>query len=302
MIETFPIGVAVDGSAASMAAVRWAAAAAGRRGVGLKVIHVCEVNLAYLWALPHLPEHLKELCRPSVAEAVELARRTAPGIEVTDWVLVGSAYRMLLLASENAGLLVLGRTGRSSLAAHLVGSTIYKLVAHAHCPIVTLPAPADGDTGPLGPNRIVVGVTERPNQGRAIDFALDQAARHSAELLAVRAWHGTAGQGVDPAVRTGDQLEQVNHLLAGHLAGRAPVPDVAAVVRVGSPAAVLTELCRPDDLLVLGHRRHAPFVPSGIGKVAADCIHQAVCPVAVVPEPDVPADQRERPQVAETAV
>jgi nucleotide-binding universal stress UspA family protein len=300
MIETFPIGVAVDGSPASMAAVRWAATAAARRGVGLKVIHVCEVNLAYLWALPHLPEHMKQLCRPTVTEAVQLARRTAPGVEVTDWVLVGSPFRMLLLASENAGMLVLGRTGRSALAAHLVGATIYRLAAHAHCPIVALPAPDTDGAGPLEPNRIVVGVADRPNQGRAIDFALDQAARHSAELLAVRAWPGAAGPGADPAQQEAEQLEQVNQLLAAHLAGRSRVPEAAALVRSGPPAAVLSELCRPDDLLVLGHRRHGPFVPSSIGKVGADCIHEIGCPVAVVPEPAVVADQQARPRVAET--
>jgi nucleotide-binding universal stress UspA family protein len=295
MIETFPIGVAVDGSPASMAAVRWAAVAAARRRVGLKIVHVCEVNTAYLWAVPHLPEQLKELCRPSVVEAVELARRTTPGIEVTDWVLVGNPYRMLLLASENAGLLALGRTGRTALAAHLVGSTTYRLAAHAHCPIVALPTPGAGADGPPEPTRIVVGIADRPNQGRAIDFALDLAVRHSAELLAVRAWSGTASPGIDPAAAEEQQLAQVNQLLSTHLAGRSPVPAVASMARAGSPAGVLSALCRPTDLLVLGHRRHAPFVPASIGKVAADCLHEAACPVAVVPEPSVVA---ERPRVA----
>jgi nucleotide-binding universal stress UspA family protein len=301
MIETFPIGVAVDGSAASMAAVRWAAVAAARRGVGLKIVHVCEVNTAYLWTVPHLPEQLKELCRPAVTQAIELARQTAPGLEVTDWVLVGNPYRMLLLASENAGLLVLGRTGRSALAAHLVGSTSYRLAAHAHCPIVALPAPDPDASGPLRPNRVVLGIADRPNQGRAIDFALDQAARHSVELLAVRAWPGPAGQHADPAAAEADQLRQVNQLLAAQLAGRSPVPAIASMVRAGPPAGVLCALCRPDDLLVLGHRRHAPFVPASIGKVGADCIHEASCPVAVVPEPALVAEHPARPRIAETA-
>jgi len=145
---------------------------------------------------------------------------------------------------------------------------------------------------------VVVGIADRPNQGRAIDFALDQAARYSVELLAVRAWPGPAGQ----AAAEADQLSQVNQLLASHLAGRSPVPSIASMVRAGAPAGVLRDLCRPDDLLVLGHRRHAPFVPASIGKVGADCIHEASCPVAVVPEPDPVAERPVRPRIAETAV
>lgn len=305
MIEKFAVGVAVDGSAASTAAVRWAAAEAARRGTPLKVIHVCEVNIAYLWAAPHLPEHLREQCRPTVAAGIELARRTAPGIEVTGWTLVGPACRMLLLASEYADLLVVGRTGRSALAAHLVGSTIYRLAAHARCPLVTVPAPLEDadrpapvtdDAGPLAPRRIVVGTADHPNLGRAIDFALAEAAWHDAELVAVHACPGEPGS--EPADRERER-ERLERLLASHRDGRPPIAG-STLVRTGSPAGVLTAVCRPDDLLVIGHRRHGPLVPAGIGRVAADCIHSARGPVAVVPEPAGTAEPA-RPRTSEPA-
>src|SRR3954447_22700765 len=102
------IAVAVDGSATSLAAVQWAATEAAHRRVKLTVVHVCEVNSAYLWSMPGLPERLRELSRPLVSQAMELARRTAPEVEVGEWTLVGPAARMLLLVSEQAGLMVLG--------------------------------------------------------------------------------------------------------------------------------------------------------------------------------------------------
>jgi len=299
MIEKFAVGVAIDGSAASSAAVRWAAIEAARRAVGLKVIHVCEVNSAYLWAIPNLPEQMQELSRPTVTEALDLARRTAPGVEVSEWTLVGPAVRMLLLASEYAGLIVLGRTGRSALAAHMVGSTTYRLAAHARCPVVAVPAPATDEAEPREPRRVIVGVADRPTQGCAIDFAITEADRHGVDLLAVHAWNGLGGPGTEPALRESAELDQLNQLLATHLARRSPDLPAATMLRAGSPASVLSGLCRPDDLLVLGQHRHAQFVPPVIRRVVADCLHQAACPVAVVPEPAVTAEQYERPRISE---
>jgi len=299
MIEKFPVGVAIDGSAASSAAVRWAAVEAARRGAGLKVIHICEVNSAYLWAIPDLPEQLQELSRPTVAEAVALARRTVPGIDVSEWTMVGPAVRMLLLASEYADLIVLGRTGRAALAAHLVGSTTYRMAAHSHCPIVAVPAPSTDEAGPREPRRVIVGIADRPTRGHAIDFAITEADRHDANLLAVRAWNGLGGPGSEPALRESEELDQLNQMLATHLARRSPDLPAATLLRAGAPATVLSGLCRPDDLLVLGQHRHAQFVPPVIRKVVADCLHQAACPVAVVPEPAITAEEQERPRVSE---
>jgi len=298
MIIPSGIAVAVDGSATSMAAVQWAAREAAHRRVALTVVHVCEVNSAYMWALPQLPEQLQELSWPTVAEAMELARRTAPEIEVGHWTLVGPASRMLLLASEQASLLVLGRSGKTALAANLVGSLTYRMAAHAHCPVITIPTrPSEADDSPE-PKRIVVGLADRPTEGHALDFAIAEAARHGAELLVVQAWHSTV---TDPVFQEDEQLERLNQLLASRLSRTSANISTASMIRAGSPASVLSGLCRPDDLLVLGQHRHAPFVPASVGTVIAECLHRVPCPVAVVPEPAVTETHPERPRVAEAA-
>jgi nucleotide-binding universal stress UspA family protein len=297
MIIRSGIAVAVDGSPASMAAVQWAAKEAAHRRAALTVVHVCEVNSAYLWALPHLPEQLQQLSRPTVVEAMESARRIAPEIEVGDWTLVGPAARMLLLVSEQASLLVLGRSGKTALAANLVGSLTYRMAAHAHCPVITVPAQLSEEGGRPETKRIVLGLADRPTEGRALGFAIAEAARHGAELLVVRAWHGTD---TDPVFREEEQLEKLNQLVAPHLRQRSAI-STTSMIRAGSPASVLSGLCRSDDLLVLGQHRHAPFVPANVGNVIADCLHRAPCPVAVVPEPAVTEARQERPRVAEAA-
>ena len=298
MIIRSGIAVAVDGSPASMAAVQWAAREAAHRRVALTVVHVCEVNSAYLWALPHLPEQLQQLSRPTVVEAMESARRFAPEIEVGEWTLVGPAARMLLLVSEQASLLVLGRSGKTALAANLVGSLTYRMAAHAHCPVITIPAQLSEEDGRLETKRIVLGLADRPTEGRALGFAIAEAARHGAELLVVRAWHGTDA---DPVFREDEQLERLNQFVASQLSHHSANISTASLIRAGSPASVLSGLCRSDDLLVLGQHRHAPFVPANVGNVIADCLHRAPCPVAVVPEPAVTEARQERPRVAEAA-
>lgn len=301
MAERNAVTVAVDGSAASLAAVRWAAVESARRDTALRLVHVCDVNEAYLWSIPSLPEHLIELSRPMVGEAVELARRTAPGLRVSEQVLVGPVVRTLLVVSETAGLLVLGRSGQGALAAQLVGSTTNRMAAHAHCPVVAVPATDARQTSSAEPGRVVVGLADRPTSGAALDFAIAEAARHAVPLLVVRAWHGPVGIGVEPVFREDEQLAQLHQLLAGHLARSEQQVMTSSMVRAGTPVSVLGGLCRSSDLLVLGQHRHAAFVPPTLGKVIADCMHQAPCPIAVVPEPAVTADQQERPRVSEAA-
>jgi nucleotide-binding universal stress UspA family protein len=281
-MKRFPIGVAVDGSAASTAAVRWAAGEAARRGVGLKIVHVCEIDSGSQWVMPRLSDRLQESCQVT-SEAIESARQAAPDIEVTDWRSAGSAAQLLLLASQQTDLLVIGRSGKKAPAVHWAGSVTGRLATQAQCPIVTVPAPtAENAASVLG--RIVVGLTDRPADGRALDFAIAEAGRYSAELVGVRAWGGSRSPEAGQLNEQSEQLRQARQLLAAHLSTAAPAIRTSCVVQPGSPASVLTGLCRPADLLVLGRHRHSRLLPARTGEVIADGLRQAPCPVAIVPE------------------
>jgi nucleotide-binding universal stress UspA family protein len=299
-MKRFPIGVGIDGSAASLAAARWAASEAARREVPLKVVHVCEIDPGSQWVMPRLQDRLDEAC-PVMLDAIQLIHQTRPEVEVTQWRLTGSAASKLLLATQWADLLVLGRPGKAWLAAHLSGSVTHRLTAHAHCPIVTVPPQLAETANSNGPRQIVVGLADQPTEGRAIDFALTEAARHCVDLLAVRVWEG------DPSTEPGqlnqeqDELLAANTLLAAHRRAAASTVRTSCLVRAGSPAGVLSSLCGPTDLLILGQHRHGPVMPARVGKVIANCLNQAPCPVAVVPEPVVAAERAGQSRTVQTS-
>jgi nucleotide-binding universal stress UspA family protein len=276
-----------------MAALRWAASEAARQELPLQVIHVCEIDSGSLWVMPRLQDRIEEACLV-VPEAIELVHRMAPGVEVTPWRLTGSAGPRLLLASQWADLLVLGRPGKAWLATHLTGSVIHRLAAHAHCPIVTVPARPTETTSGRAPRRILVGLADQPTEGMAIDFALAEAARSFVDLLAVRVWEGGSSTEIDQWSRQRDELMAANKLLAVHRSAAASAVVAACIVRAGSPASVLSDLCGPNDLLVLGQHRHSPRMPALVVTVIAGCLHQAPCPVVVVPEPAVAGERAQQ--------
>jgi nucleotide-binding universal stress UspA family protein len=283
-----------------MAAARWAAGEAARRGVPLKVVHVCEIDSGPLWVAPRLQDRLEQAC-PVMLDAIELIHRTTPEVEVTQWRLTGSAASKLLLATQWADLLVLGRPGSAWLAAHLSASVIHRLAAHAHCPIVTVPVQLAETAAARAPRRVVVGLADQPTEGRAIDFALAEAGRHFVDLLAVRACEGGSPTDVDQLNRERDELIAANELLATHRSATGSAIRASCMVQAGSPASVLSELCGTTDLLVLGQHRHGPVVPARVGKVIAGCLHQAPCPVAVVPEPVLAGERIGQSRTVETS-
>ncbi|HEX2904832.1 MAG TPA: universal stress protein [Jatrophihabitans sp.] len=309
MPAKYEIVAAVDGSRASRAAVMWAAREAERRNSGLFVVYVCEYGNASLWPSPDLEKELRAFVRPTVDEAITLAQQTAPSITVTGSVMMGPITRMLVGITEQAELMVLGRSGKGALARHLVGSLTTRLAAHAHCPVIVVPIdgesqPADGSAG-----KVVVGIGDRPTAGAALRFAIAEAELRHTAAMPVHAWHGPEGLPVDPDAQPPHpmyvedaELRQANGRIA------AALPEVPAelrpqsVVRAGQPAGVLLSLCHPADLLVLGQHRHeAAFTPTTVGRVIGECLQHAVGPVAVVPEPALAAAKGEPPRVAEAA-
>jgi nucleotide-binding universal stress UspA family protein len=105
--ETVLVGV--SGSAASAAAVRWAAAEAVRRGARLHAVHVVE----------HGPPE-KTSPKPDIRLDLDLARRTVPGrvggwvfragidVDLAVSVVTGDAVEQLAREAADASLVVIG--------------------------------------------------------------------------------------------------------------------------------------------------------------------------------------------------
>jgi nucleotide-binding universal stress UspA family protein len=120
-----PVVVGVDGSQESLRAVRFAAAEAASRGARLRVIH------ARLWPLYPVPlgappdtppgASLQAQADRLLAEATEAATLAGPDLRVDTSLLTGEAGRLLVRASSDAQLLVVGNRGLGVFTELLLG-------------------------------------------------------------------------------------------------------------------------------------------------------------------------------------
>ncbi len=135
------IVVGVDGSAESLAALRWAAQEARLRGARLCVVHAWFMPMVFtsgppLLVLPETREELGGEGGKVLSHALEAAAADVEGLTVERSVVEGSAAHCLLRAAEGADLLVLGSRGHGGFHGLLLGSVSQQCAHHAPCPVV----------------------------------------------------------------------------------------------------------------------------------------------------------------------
>ncbi|MEO6501595.1 MAG: universal stress protein [Jatrophihabitantaceae bacterium] len=292
MTQAEEILVGVDGSPPGRAAIAWALVEARRRACGVLLVHASDVGPGLWTTTPSVRRGLRELAQPIVDHAVAYARGLEPSVQVRGRLILGSPRRALVAASADCVMTVVGRQGKGFLAAHLVGSLSQSLMAHSHNPVIAV-AP-DADSAMRQPiQRVVVALGDRPTSMRALDFGIAEAQLHRVRLWVVHAWQvpgwpHSQGAGEDPesavpGVRIAAETQRISAMLAA-TAPRHDGVDVCPVVLAGRPVQVISEFCRPSDLLVLGQHRHGRYLPPTLGPVVSGALHHAQCAVAVVGE------------------
>lgn len=258
----------IDGSPAAEAAIKWAAAEAVSRGAELSLLH------AFVWPLFPVPlgpsevaPGLRAAADKIVAESVEFARKLEPEVTVTGHRSDGFPAPVLIDASEQADVIVIGSRGLGLALGALVGSTGLDLAANAHCPIVVV-RPDQYDSG----SRVVIGYDGSPASKVALDFGLDHARRHGLEVRVVAAQplHTEHGQITAP------ELTAAVHSRPGGA-------NAELVLINGHPAEQLLRLSADAALIVLGARGRGGFAGMLIGSVSQTVLHHADCPVAIIP-------------------
>src|SRR5688500_2217669 len=138
------IVVGVDGSAPSLAALRWAADEAKLRDARLVAVHawvfippapLAEPGLAPIPAvdLPAQLEALRDAAEAEPGTAIEDAFPEAPLVEAERKLTEDDPGEALEKESKTADLVVVGSRGRSGIAAALLGSVSRHVVDHAAC-------------------------------------------------------------------------------------------------------------------------------------------------------------------------
>ncbi|MDI9832863.1 universal stress protein [Streptomyces sp. KAU_LT] len=298
MARTITVGL--DGSGESRAAAEWAAREAALRRVPVRLLHVWQPVPEPLAQAPLLgaetQQHWTERIPRNAAEGLRLRH---PGVEVTTEQWPGAPADVLLEASRDAELLVLGSRTLSGLAGFLVGSVGQSVVARAEVPVVLVRAgeqaadehvkdPAGIPSAATGFRPVVLGVDTRSPDGTVISFAFEEARRREATLTAVEGWNLPPSSVYSLAVGVDPREEMIRERAAALtevlLPWREKYPDVEVTEasRIGSPANHLVDAARDASLVVVGRRvRRSPF-GIHIGAVTHAVMHHAVAPVAVV--------------------
>ncbi|WP_328414198.1 universal stress protein [Micromonospora sp. NBC_00389] len=276
--------VGVDGSASALDAVRAGARAAAAQHLPLRVVH------AFVWPLyatvqGPLPTDvgLRREADELVAEAVAEAKKVSADLPVTGAVVDGTPTPVLLRATRDAALLVLGHRGLGGFTELLVGSTAVQVSARADCPVLVVRGESRAD----GP--VVVGVDGSALSTEALGFAFAEAARRDTTLVAVHAWQiptsFIAGE-VLPLVYDLDAATAAEErILAEAVAGwseRYPEVPVRQRVVYGAPARVLIEESVAAQLTVVGAHGRGALGGMLLGSVSHTVLHHAKGPLAIV--------------------
>ncbi len=298
--------VGVDGSAASLHALDWAAAEAVTHGFTLKL--VCAYSLPSFTAAS-LDGGYAALDDTAIQEGAKVvlaeaqARADALGVPAVSCLATGDATGVLVALSRTACLVVLGTRGGGGFADRLLGTVSSALPAHAFCPTVVVPnrpstrpstraqARADDvDQPPIAPvRRIVVGVDGSPASDLALRQAMREAKAWGAELTAVAGVPLGSGAGalawlpaaIDHEAVLADVAEGLNVVVDRALVD-IPGVQVKRHALDGTGAALLTEFSTATDLIVVGSRGRGGFTGLLLGSTSQAVLHHSASAVMVV--------------------
>ncbi len=286
--KDYGIIVGVDGSAASDAAVSWAAHDAVIRGLPLTLIHV-EDPAASTWSQAPLLEELagwqEAEGRSILTNASKIAHDTADDnaqIPISGELLFSATVSTLLDLSKDAELIVVGTNGRGALTRGLLGSVSSGLVRHAHCPVAVI-----RDEEPRIPHfaqaPVLLGIDGSSASKLATAIAFDEASRRRVDLIALHAW--SYREIIElPGVDWSAVEAEEERLLAVALAGlqeRYPDVTVHKLLVCDRPARALVETSQSAQLVVLGSHGRNAFTRMLLGSVSNAVVQSVSMPVIV---------------------
>lgn len=289
MNDSSRIVVGVDGSAASLDAVRWATREAVRRHAPLELVTSALFTPGAYGDAISL--RIGNFSNPDVeakavlASAVDIAHESAADetIVVHTRLEHGSAARNLTYFDIAPAMIVVGSRGLGEFTGGLIGSVSTAVVTHAKCPVVVI------KSGTVNDGPVVVGVDCTANSQPAIGFAIQAASSRGVDLVAVHAWSdlelGSVLTRDDEGPWANSEFAE-NTALAESLAGwSTDYPDVTIrrVVVRDRPVRELVRVSETAQMIVVGSRGRGGLASMLLGSTSRAVLHSVDIPVVVVP-------------------
>jgi nucleotide-binding universal stress UspA family protein len=291
----------VDFSETSRKALRYAGAIATWYEAVLHVMHVIPdpsaSNVALASAVPAtVAEQIRAAADAALKDFVDKADLSAPlaGLHIRS----GSpAAEILEYASRtNPDLLILGTHGRSGLSHLLVGSNAERVVAHASCPVMTIPPHAREVRSPAFAQfkRILAACDFSEASNHALTYGTSLAQENDASLTLLHVIEALSNEDALAAAdqRTIEYVDQRKRDARESLRLLAARDTHAACetherVELGSPARTILYVAAEiqADLIVMGAQGRGPLGVMLFGSTTQTVLQRAACPVLTARAP-----------------
>ena len=285
--------VGVDGSAAALGAVRWAARYAALRNAPLTLVHVVDAPLPEWFEVATLAgsrQWQEQRARDFISSAIKTAEESTGEcgpVQIDSKVFNSATVPTLVGLSAEVEMVVVGYQGHGGvLARSFLGSVSSALVYHAHCPVAVIHY-GEAMIGNAARAPVLVGIDGSPASEAATAIAFEEASRRGVGLVALHAWTDprvSGSKGLLQDSKWDAQLSEEEETLAERLAGwHERYPDVAIRrrVEIGDPARWLIDASERAQLIVVGSHGCGWFSGRLLGSVGAAVVNRAKIPVIV---------------------
>ena len=289
-----------DFSNESQAGVRYAVALAEKFKASVSLLHVIEppsrMSGVESLILARKDSELVDLAR---TQLTTLAKREAKGdVALTASVRTGKPFHEINTAARESAtdLIVIATHGYSGVKRVLLGSTAERVVRHAPCPVVTVPAreqpKPSRKTPPFKLKNILVPIDFSNLSKDALPYAVVLAGNFGAEIILVHIVEKVpmdyllggelTNQTIVPLMKEAESnLERVAEEL-----NQATGVKVTVMVRQGRP---FEEICAASkagnaDIIILTTHGYTGLKHVWLGSTAERVVRHAACPVLVVRE------------------